>query len=226
MPSQNPIASLFGRNPFSSLQEHMRAVMACAELVPDLFAAAEAADEARAQEIAAEIDEREAEADRIKNELRLHLPRTIFMPVNRRDLLDILDMQDSIADVAQDIAGLVVERSMTVPEPLRAGMGPFVERCVETVRAAHGVIEELDELLETGFRGREATAVDAMISQLSRLEDETDAMGAALARTLFRHEDELKPVSVIFWYRLLDLIGDLADYAEKVGNRLRLLIAQ
>jgi hypothetical protein len=33
-------------------------------------------------------------------------------------------------------------------------------------------------------------------------------------------------VSAIFWYRLLDLIGDLADYAEKVGNRLRLMIAQ
>ena len=29
------------------------------------------------------------------------------MPVNRRDLLDVLDMQDSIADVAQDIADLL-----------------------------------------------------------------------------------------------------------------------
>ena len=226
MATTNPLASLFGRNPFSSLQEHMRAVMECVELVPGLFEAAESGDEARVAQIAAEIDRTEAEADRIKNELRLHLPRTIFLPVNRRDLLDVLDMQDSIADVAQDIAGLVVERSMVPPEALREQLHPFVGKCVETCRAAHKVIEELDELLETGFRGREATAVDGMIGELGKLEDETDTMGANLARTLFRHEDEMSAVSVMFWYRLFDLTGDLADYAEKVGNRLRLLIAQ
>lgn len=226
MPTTNPIASLFGRNPFRSLQEHMRAVMECVELVPELFSAAEAGDEARVAEIAGEIDRTEAAADRIKNELRLHLPRTIFLPVNRRDLLDVLDMQDSIADVAQDIAGLVDERNMQTPDPLRPELMLYVNRCVDTCRAAHRVIEELDELLETGFRGREATNVDAMIEELSSIEDETDKMGAALAKTIFRHEDNMRPVSVMFWYRMLDLIGDLADYAEKVGNRLRLLIAQ
>lgn len=226
MATTNPLASLFGRNPFSSLQEHMRAVMACVENVPSLFEAAAAGDQARVAEIAARIDETEGEADRIKNELRLHLPRTIFLPVNRRDLLDILDMQDSMADVAQDIAGLIRERNMIPPEFLRPSLTPFVERCVETCRAAHRIIEELDELLETGFRGREASTVDSMISALGMQEDETDTMGASLARLLFRHEDDLKPVSVMFWYRVLDLTGDLADYAEKTGNRLRLLIAQ
>jgi hypothetical protein len=30
----------------------------------------------------------------------------------------------------------------------------------------------------------------------------------------------------MFWYQLIEWIGDLADYAEKVGDRLRLLIAR
>jgi uncharacterized protein Yka (UPF0111/DUF47 family) len=47
-----------------------------------------------------------------------------------------------------------------------------------------------------------------------------------LARALFEHEDEMKPVSVMMWYQLIEWIGDLADYAEKVGDRLRLLIAK
>ena len=46
-----------------------------------------------------------------------------------------------------------------------------------------------------------------------------------LTRTLFAQEDSIKPVSVMFWYQLIQWIGDLADYAEKVGDRLRLLIA-
>ncbi len=97
---------------------------------------------------------------------------------------------------------------------------------MDACHAAHRIVEELDELLETGFRGREATAVDEMIGGLSEIEDLTDTQGSALANRLFGLEDSLPPVSVMFWYRLLDLIGDLADYAEKVGNRLRLLIAQ
>lgn len=226
MSATNPLARLLSRNPFGSMQEHMRAVIACADEVPALFEATEAGDETRVREIAASIDEKEAAADRIKNELRLNLPRTMFLPVNRRDLLDVLDMQDSIADVAQDIAGLIVQRSMRTPAPLREGMADYVRICVDACHQALRIVEELDELLETGFRGREAVAVDEMITALNQIEDRTDVLGLELGRRLYEHEDQMKPVCVMFWYRLLDLVGDLADYAEKVGNRLRLMIAQ
>jgi hypothetical protein len=36
----------------------------------------------------------------------------------------------------------------------------------------------------------------------------------------------MSAVSVMFWYQLIIWTGDLADYAEKVGNRLRLLMAR
>jgi uncharacterized protein Yka (UPF0111/DUF47 family) len=29
----------------------------------------------------------------------------------------------------------------------------------------------------------------------------------------------------VFWYQMTIWVGDLADYAERVGNRLRLLVA-
>jgi hypothetical protein len=65
-----------------------------------------------------------------------------------------------------------------------------------------------------------------MIEKLNLIEDDTDKLGMALSRALFAQEDSLKPVAVIFWYELIQWIGDLADYAEKVGDRLRLLIAR
>jgi len=222
----NPLARLFSRNPFQSLQEHMRVAIACADEIPRLFDAVAREDGEAVSRIAEIIYEKEAEADGIKNELRRHLPRTMFLPVNRRDLLDVLDMQDSIADVAQDIAGLLVERSMRIPPYLSESLTPFVAKCVEVCHLSGKIIEGLDELLETGFRGKEASAIEDMIDELNGLEDESDRLGVVLAKELFRHEDKLKPVSVMFWYRLIDWIGDLADYAEKVGNRLRLLIAQ
>jgi predicted phosphate transport protein (TIGR00153 family) len=115
---------------------------------------------------------------------------------------------------------------MEVPEPLKEPLLVLTRRCVDTCEYAGKIIEELDELLETGFGGKEAGRVEEMVSELNIIEDETDELGLKLAHILFEHEDSIKPVSVIMWYRLIEWVGDLADYAEKVGDRLRLLIAR
>ena len=194
-------------------------------MVP-LFQALADQDDARVADLKEAVFKAEQDADDLKNSLREHLPRGLFLPVDRRDLIEILDLQDSIADTAQDIAGLLVERRMRIPTPLVEGIHPFVKRCVDAVALCSEIIHHLDELLETGFRGREAGRVDELIHRLNSVESETDNMGLALARDLFDHEEEISPVSVIFWHRLIELVGDLADYAEKVGNRLRLVIAR
>jgi predicted phosphate transport protein (TIGR00153 family) len=227
MPSTtNPLANLFGKSPFKPLQEHMNAAAECARKVVPLLEALCAGDQERVEVLKDEIFEQEARADSIKNELRAHLPKSLLMPVDRRDLLEVLQMQDSVADTTQDIAGLLVERHMEVPEVLREPLLKLAQRCVDTCDQAARIIAETDELLEMGFRGRGASEVEKMADELNQIEDETDTMGLELTRILFRHEDEMKPVSVVFWYQLIQWIGDIADYSEKVGDRLRLLIAR
>jgi uncharacterized protein len=225
MATTNPLAKLLKRSPFKAMQQHMRVVLECVRCVPGLFDALIAGDEAAVKSAKEAIFKWENEADDVKNDLRAHLPKSLFMPVDRRDILEILQEQDSIADTAQDIAGLLMERPMKVPEPLREPVLTLVKRCVETCEQSALIIEELDELLETGFRGRQVDRVEGMLDELGKIEDETDQLGLELTRTLFQHEDKMDPVSVMLWYRLIEWIGDLADHAEKVGNRLRLLIA-
>jgi len=208
------------------MQEHIGVATKCAAQVPELFEALAAGDQDRVVSIKDRIYELEQEADDIKNELRAHLPKSLLLPVDRRDLLEVLDMQDSIADTAQDIAGLLFERPMTVPESLKDPLLALTRRCVDACNQAVLIIGELDELVETGFRGRESDRVSEMVAELNKIESDTDEMGTELVRRLFAQEDEMKPVSVMFWYELIQWIGDLADYAEKVGNRLRLLLAR
>jgi len=226
MPTSVSLANLLGRSPFKPLQQHMRAALETAREVPGLFEALAAGDQDKVASIKDRIFEKEAAADTIKNELRAHLPKSLFMPVDRRDLLELLQMQDSIADTAQDIAGLLVERPMEIPETLREPLLTLTGRCVDVCEHALKVIEELDDLVEMGFKGKEATQVEGMIDELNRIEDETDDLGLELTRKLFEQEDSMKPVSVMMWYQLIAWIGDLADFAEKVGDRLRLLIAR
>jgi len=226
MLSTNPMAALFGKSPFKPLQQHMRCVIDCVREVPPLFEALIGRDQGQLDGQKAKIFAKENEADKIKNELRDHLPRSMLLAVDRRDLLELLAMQDAIADVAQDIAGLLVERRMEVPEGMDEPLTRFVARCVAACEQAHMIIEQLDELLETGVRGREVERVEAMILELGHMETDTDLMGISLSRALFAQEDSIKPVSVMFWYQLIQWLGNLADYAEKVGDRLRVMIAR
>ena len=65
-----------------------------------------------------------------------------------------------------------------------------------------------------------------MTEQLNLFEHEADEIERDLSRALFEIESELDPVSVIMWYRIIEWIGDLADHAEKVGDRVRLFVAR
>lgn len=226
MPMISPLMRLFGQSPFRPLQEHMRVVAECANEVPNLFATLFAGDKTEVEAVRGRIAGLENQADDIKNELRSHLPKSMFLPVDRRDLLEILDLQDSIADTAQDIAGMLVARDMTLPQPVHASVIGLTRRCVEACNQLRRIVDELDDLVETGFRGPEAEKVMGMIDELNQIETDTDVLAIELMRVLFAHENEIGPVSTIMWDRIIHWIGDLANYAERAGNRHRLLLAR
>ena len=226
MAMMSPLLKMFGQSPFKPLQEHMRLAVDCANQVPGLFEAVHDADKDKVEEIRQQIYGLENHADSIKNEMRGHLPKSMFMPVDRRDLLEILDLQDSIADTAQDIAGMMVVRSMKLPEPVHKPIMTLTRRCVDACNQLAKIMEEMDELVETGFRGPEADKVMHMIDDLNKIETDTDVQAIVVMRLLFEHEDDIGLVSTIMWDRVIHWIGDLANFAERAGNRHRLLLAR
>ena len=147
------------------------------------------------------------------------------MPVDRRDLLEILDLQDSIADTAQDIAGMLMVRRPKVTESIRGPLMDLTQRCLDACNQMAAIMEHLDELVETGFRGPESDVVVVMIGELNHIETDTDQKAMVVLRQLFGHEDDIDPVSLMVWRELILWVGNLANYSEKVGNRLRLLVA-
>ena len=218
------IGNLFGRSPIRPMQEHMAAAVECAREVAPLIEAMVSGDLAALSVQRGKIDELEHKADSIKNEIRSHLPQRLFLAMDRRDMLDILDFQDSIADVAQDVAELADLRGMQVPEGLCDPLRSPTSRVIATCEQADRAINQLGELVETGFGRHEVGRVEEMLGELARLESETDDLAQTAMRALFEIEDELG-VGTVFWYQLIGWIADMADYAERVGNRIRLLIA-
>ncbi|AMX03532.1 TIGR00153 family protein [Microbulbifer thermotolerans] len=225
MPLSN-IANLFGRSPIKPIEKHMAtAHEASADLVP-FFEALMRGDLTEAEIVQQRISAAENRADDIKKDLRLHLPDSLFMPVSRSDLLVLLHAQDEVANTAQDIAGLAIGRKMQIPAPLQPLMKTFVDSAVATSAQALRAINELDELLESGFAGREVDIVRRMIEELDELERKSDKLEVEIRAALFAIEKDLPPVDVIFLYRIIEWVGDLADRALSVGNRLQLLLAR
>jgi len=220
------MGGIFGSSPVSPLQKHMSKVYACAtELVP-LFNAVINEDWDEVKKIQQKISELEQEADILKKELRLNLPKGLFMPVSRQDLLEVLLMQDKIANKAKDIAGTLVGRHMVLPEVIHENYIRFVARCVASCKQARKAINEFDELVETGFSGREIEVVTEMITKLDSIESDTDTLQREIRTQLFAIENDLPPVEVMFLYKVIEKTGDVADRAQNVGSRLQLMLAR
>ena len=220
------IAGLFGRSPIKPLQQHYDTVHQCACTLADFFTAVTPSDWDQARILRKRIAELENEADELKKEFRLNLPKSLFLPVPRTDLLELISVQDKVANKAKDISGLMLGREMSIPATLADAMLSYVQGAIDTSAQAQKAINELDELVETGFSGREIKLVEDLIEELDRLERANDEQQITIRATLFKLESELPPVDVIFLYKIIEWVGDLADRAQKVGGRLQMLVAR
>ncbi len=222
----NTILGLFAKSPIKPLQEHMVKVNECCQQLVPFFEQVARCNWQQAEEIRALIADLEKEADHIKREIRLKTPHGLFLPVNRSDLLAVVTEQDKIANKAKDIAGLTVGRSIVWPESMTETFMQYLQCCLGATEQAQEAINELDDLIETGFKGREVEIVAKMIQQLDLIEDDTDSMQIMLRQQLFAVEQHYNAVDVVFLYKILELVGDLADQAERVGSRLELMLAR
>jgi predicted phosphate transport protein (TIGR00153 family) len=219
------LANIFGSSPVKPLEKHVGVAYQCTKQLYPFFEAVLADDWDKAAELHDAIDGLEHKADDLKKEIRQKLPKSLFMPVPREDLLELLLVQDKMANRTKDVSGLVLGRKMKIPEAISADFLLFVQRNIDAAKQARKSVRELDELFTTGFRGAEAVLVESLVEELDRIETETDGQQAELRGALFKVEDSMGPVDVIFLYRVIQLTGEIADMAERVGRRLELLLS-
>ncbi|MCM2130026.1 TIGR00153 family protein [Larsenimonas rhizosphaerae] len=226
MVSHNPFSALFGRSPFQPLLEHIVKTTESADLLITFFNATLKDDWEQAAVVRNQISECEHQADDLKTRLRLNLPNTLFLPVSRSDLLELISVQDKIANKIKDIAGIMLGRRMHVPAELEKPMHDYIKTAVDTVHQARKALHELDDVIESGFGSNVYGVMEGFITELHELEHQADDQQVAIRRALFALESTLPPVEVIFLYQIIDWIGEVSDCAERVGARLQILLAR
>lgn len=224
--SNRPLSGLLRGSPFKPIQEHMSVVFSCVCLIPPLFDAMFKEDSAQVIVIANKINKLETDADKLKSTFRLNMPKSLFLPVDRKDLLNLISDQDKIADSAEDIGKIFLARDMIVPEAIKELLDELLEGTMEIGSAAKTMIQQLDELLEVGFSGREIDKVSEMIAGVRRSEHNIDDIVHRIRRALFEIEKDIDPISAMFWYKIIDHLELISDQSENLADRLLLFLSK
>ena len=215
------IAKLFGRSPFVPLQAHMERVAACVEMMRPILNAFFQGDSDEVARLADAVSQSEHRADEVKQDIQHQLHRHLFMAVDRSRLLEIVTVQDSIADKVENLGSLLTLKAMTAPPAMRELFDRYLEKNIEAFEAVRRIVAELDELLESSFGGAEAQRVGQMVHGVAVLEHEADRIQHDLLRELFNHENDYSHGEFYLWTQILRQVGEVADLSERLAHRIR-----
>lgn len=220
------ISELFGKSPFGPLVQHTKKVHECVGLVRPLLEACVREDYEEVHRLQDAVSKLEYEADQIKHAIREQLPRRYFLPVSRADLDLFLHCQDAIADAAEDFAVILVIRNTKIHPELVEEFFAFADQVLLVSRTLTEAADELEALAATSFGGAEAESVLARISGLGEGEWQADRMQRKLSQHIYRLEKELDVISILFYEKILLVLGSIANAAENTGELLRTMIVK
>jgi len=215
---------LLKKSPFGPVIEHAEKVNECLELIKPVIKAWLREDWDELERLRNEVSRKENEADQLKITIRNNLPKSLFYPVPRGDLLRVLSNQDNIADAAEDLCVVLTLRKTKLPEALTNDFQVFVDQVLETCRMLLNANEELNTLMEVSFTGPATEKVLKITDEIGTMEWKTDNRARELVKKLLTMEDQLEPLAIIFLMKVIEVIGNLSNYAENCGDNLRHLI--
>ena len=220
------IGSVMRKSPFDGLIEHASKVRECVDALDRAMEAFGRGDMEEFSKLKKRVEQIEDEADKIKANVRNHLPKSIWMPVDRGFFLMTLSEQDSILDYAEDAVVWIDLRGKPLPPELRDDFMRLQKSVNLTVQEFEKAVNNLRHLLETSFAEKEREETKQYIHNVHKLEHDSDVIERQITKKIFSLEGQLDPVSIWHLTRLVSIIGDIANHAENAADRIRAMMAK
>jgi predicted phosphate transport protein (TIGR00153 family) len=222
-----PVTDTFRRkSPFGQLLEHMSKVRECVNTLHKGLTKYYVGNYKSFSGVVKEVSQLEHEADLIKSNIRNHLPKTIFMPVDKGKFLWALREQDKILDHAENLAKMLDMRHTKIPKNLQDEFIIHVDLVLKTVNKMEEAVENIKDLIETSFVKREREQTKEFIYEVHEFEREADNKKYDLTKEIYKLEKKLDPMDVYHLLKIIDWVDDIADHAENVADWLRSMIAK
>jgi len=214
------------QSPYKLLQEHFKRVCKAVRKLDKMLKLYIDGNFPEAASVSVEISRLEHEADVIKRNLRASLPRKIFMPISKEDLLAILASNERIVDACQDVAQILDMRETTIPEELHPLFERFMGHIIDSVDALRDMMNHLERLLESTFAKVETQVVMELGHRVHEHEYKADSVNKELSRAFYSLEGKESPLAIFHMMRFSDVLDAVADNAENAALRMVLVVSK
>jgi len=218
------ISELFGKSPFGLLVEHSKKVHECVELLWPLLEALVAEDYEGIHTLHSRMSRLEHEADLIKHDIRSFISKRSFLPVDRSDLVNFLAHQEKIADMAEDFSVILTLRKTPVHSDLQDLFFTYLHQVFQVSGTLLTAAVEFKHLADAAFSGAEARSILKLIEGLSEEEWKTDKLARKVSRAVYALEGRERILNILFYEKMVIMLGQIANQAENAGDYLRVMI--
>ncbi len=213
-------------SPYKILDEHFKRVCKATRKLDRMVRLYLEGDFSEAASLSVEISKLEHEADELKRNLRASLPKKIFMPIPKGDLLEILASNERIVDTCQDVAQILDMRKTRVPEELHPLFENFLGHIIEAVDSLRDMMNLLEKVLESTFAKVETSEVIALGHMVHEHEYKADSANKQLSKAIYALEGKESPMALFHMMRFSDVLDSVADHAENAALRFVLVVSK
>jgi len=193
------------RDFYLMLQKHAANIVVAARALAEML---RNYDGVRAK--AAHIAEIEHEGDRITHEIFHRLNMTFVTPIDREDIVALTSMMDSVTDLIEEVAAMLVLYNVDVPSVYLLEASTLLVTAVEQIELCTQGLEVLKGL-------------DKHVIEINRIENEGDGLYRNAISELFT-KGVYEPLEVIKWNHLYALMEKAFDKCEDVANVIENLV--
>lgn len=218
------LSMIGGRSPMDGLLEHYGQIEAAMVLIQESLLCYIGGGPSCKDFLALkeELDNHEETADKIKRNIRNHLPRGLFMAVNKTLFINYTRSQDNILDAAQDALDWLNIHEVKLAEPFRGSGLSLVEEAVRTVELLKPALEGTIKLVHTDIMDRQAVketyrAVRTQHKVVRRIKSQ-------IFRELFNQDRDFKSIFQLLHF--FEHMHEMSHNAENCADMLRAMIAR
>ena len=174
------------------------------------------------KELTADVDAIEDHADKIKRNIRNHLPRRLFMPVDKTLFLNYTRFQDNILDYAQEALHWLGMRRVSMPEEEQKPLIDLVDEVTYVVELVGPALKKTIGLVHGEHIDR--LGCKEQYRKIRRERQKIMKMQRALVAEIYNSDMDFKDI-----YQLIHFVGCLNDTVkncEACADTLRAMIAR
>ncbi len=211
------------RDPMEGLVEHYDKIAECIDTIDDSLECYVAGGVCREfEELTRTIDNIENQADSIKRNIRNHLPKGVFMAVEKHLFLNYTKSQDNILDSAQDALHWLAMRKVDIPEDVQKDIIFLLDAVRQTTDCLGPALDATIALVHGESLDREGTK--ALYGKVRRERENVRKLKNDLQKKVYAKDIEFKDIYQLLHF--IDCLDDMGHNTENCADFLRSMIAR